>query len=122
MLGLRQMGLGGWAPGEAMAFEHKLAAWERQGGYQDWDNALRYIGFQEGMQDVVWRGGGREGTRIMRSSNGVGAVGGGVRGGTCVRWVLMVGPLGRPWLSDSSWLHGSAREATRTGTMHPGDE
>jgi hypothetical protein len=41
VLGLRQMALGGWAPGEAMAIEHELAAWERQGGYQDRDNALR---------------------------------------------------------------------------------
>lgn len=41
VLGLRQMGLGGWAPSEAMAIEHELAAWERQGGYQDRDNALR---------------------------------------------------------------------------------
>lgn len=41
VLGLRQMGLGGWAPAEAMAIEHELAAWERQGCYQERDNALR---------------------------------------------------------------------------------
>lgn len=41
VLGLRQLGLGGWAPAEAMAIEHELAAWERAGGYQDRDNALR---------------------------------------------------------------------------------
>lgn len=41
VLGLRQLALGGWAPAEAIAIEHELAAWERQGGYQDRENALR---------------------------------------------------------------------------------
>jgi hypothetical protein len=31
-----------------MAIEHELAAWERQGGYQERDNALRWVVFLGG--------------------------------------------------------------------------
>jgi hypothetical protein len=34
---------GGEGGAEAIAIEHELAAWERQGGYQDRENALRYV-------------------------------------------------------------------------------
>lgn len=53
VLGLRQLGLGGWAPAEAMAIEHELAAWERAGGYQDRDNALRLKASLERLQRLT---------------------------------------------------------------------
>lgn len=42
MLGLRQLGLGGWAPNEALAIEAELTAWQKAGGFGDRDNALRW--------------------------------------------------------------------------------
>lgn len=41
MLGIRHMGLGGFAPLEAMAIEAELVVWEREGGYTQRENALR---------------------------------------------------------------------------------
>jgi len=42
VLGLRHLGLGGVAPAEAIAIEAELTAWQKAGGFQDRDNALRY--------------------------------------------------------------------------------
>lgn len=48
MLGLRQLGLGGWPPAEAMAIVSEMAAWQREGGFTDRDNALRWVGGWQG--------------------------------------------------------------------------
>ncbi|PSC69113.1 water chloroplastic [Micractinium conductrix] len=41
VLGLRYLGLGGYASQECMAVEHELAAWQKAGGFSERDNALR---------------------------------------------------------------------------------
>lgn len=41
VLGLRQVGLSGFEPGECMAVEAELAAWQRAGNLQDRESALR---------------------------------------------------------------------------------
>lgn len=43
VLGIRHLGLGGWAPREAMAIEAELTVWEREGGYTQRENALRLV-------------------------------------------------------------------------------
>jgi phosphoglucan,water dikinase len=41
VLGLRQVGLSGFDPGECMALEHELTTWQRLGNLLDRENALR---------------------------------------------------------------------------------
>lgn len=60
VLGLRHMGLQGLQPAEALAIEHELALWQRQGGLVDRDNALRMraslercLRFTEGFSEVL---------------------------------------------------------------------
>ncbi len=41
MLGIRQLGLAGWAPAECLALENELGAWQAAGGLQARENGLR---------------------------------------------------------------------------------
>ena len=38
-----QIGLGGWAPRQCMALENEIAAWQKAGGFNDAEAALRSI-------------------------------------------------------------------------------
>ncbi|KAI8466100.1 MAG: pyruvate phosphate dikinase [Monoraphidium minutum] len=41
LLGVRNLGLGGWMPGECMALENEITAWQQDGSFDERDNALR---------------------------------------------------------------------------------
>lgn len=41
VLGVRHMGLSGWAPAECLALENELAAWQKFGNFAKRDPALR---------------------------------------------------------------------------------
>ena len=41
LLGVRNIGLGGWMPGECMALENEVTAWQQDAAYDERDNALR---------------------------------------------------------------------------------
>lgn len=41
LLGVRNLGLGGWMPAECMAIENEVTAWQQDAAYDERDNALR---------------------------------------------------------------------------------
>lgn len=42
LLGVRNLGLGGWMPAECMALEHEVTTWQQEAEYDKKDNALRW--------------------------------------------------------------------------------
>lgn len=44
LLGVRNIGLGGWMPGECMAIENEVTAWQEEAEFDQKDNALRWGG------------------------------------------------------------------------------
>jgi hypothetical protein len=42
LLGIRNLGLGGWMPAECMALENEVTAWQQDAEYDSVDNALRF--------------------------------------------------------------------------------
>ena len=41
LLGVRNVGLGGWMPTECAALEQEVTAWQQEAAYDERDNALR---------------------------------------------------------------------------------
>lgn len=41
LLGVRNLGLGGWMPAECMAIENEVTVWQQEASYDERDNALR---------------------------------------------------------------------------------
>eukprot|EP00879_Flechtneria_rotunda_P003769 GHRR01004008.1.p1 GENE.GHRR01004008.1~~GHRR01004008.1.p1 ORF type:complete len:728 (+),score=269.14 GHRR01004008.1:2494-4677(+) len=54
ILGLRHLGLGGWAPAEATAIEAEITAWQKEGGFaNNKENALRLKASLERLQRLT---------------------------------------------------------------------
>jgi hypothetical protein len=43
LLGVRNLGLGGWMPAECMALENEVSEWQGEAEYTTRDNALRWV-------------------------------------------------------------------------------
>lgn len=54
LLGVRNLGLGGWMPGECMALENEVSAWQQEGAYDQHDNALRWGHGGRASRACVW--------------------------------------------------------------------